>query len=167
MNCKKCGKEINDGSAFCPLCGAKQVEIYTKVFTRNGLSENDFINNINKWFQLNPKIANVKCKFDADTSIGLLANKYQLNTFTVDYELFQNNNLNQYALTKEECYNIVSKKTKDYVEDWKKSHPNATVVNWLGGTHSRGKTGSFLIGGFGAANRLNVYICFKFPRNEN
>jgi hypothetical protein len=96
----------------------------------------------------------------------LLANKYQLNSFTVTYELFQNNNLNQYALKKEECYNIVSKKTKDYIEDWKQSHPNFKVVNWTGGTHSRGQTGTFLIGGLGAANRLNAYIFYKFPRNE-
>ena len=167
MICKKCGKEIADGSSFCSLCGAKQIETYTKVFTRNGLSEKDFIDNINKWFQSNPKVANVKGTFDTDTSVGLLANKYQLNTFTVEYELFNNNNQNQYALVKEECYNIVSKKTKDYIEEWKKSHPNVKVVNWQGGTHSRGQTGTFLIGGFGAANRLNVYILFKFPRKEN
>ncbi len=167
MTCKKCGKEINEGSAFCPLCGAKQVDIYTKVFKRGGMSENDFINSINTWFQQNPKVANVKGKFDTDTSIGLLANKYQLNSFTVEYELFNNDNLNQYALVKEECYNVVSKKTKDYVEDWKKSHPNFKVVNWQGGTHSRGQTGAFLIGGFGAANRLNVYILYKFARKEN
>ena len=109
MTCKKCGKEINEGSAFCPLCGAKQVEIYKKVFSRNGLSEKDFIDAINKWFNENPKVANVKCKFDTDTSIGLFANKYQLNNFTVEYELFENNNLNQYALLKEECYNIMAK----------------------------------------------------------
>ena len=167
MICKNCGKEINEASAFCPLCGAKQVDIYTKVFTRNGLSEDEFIKNINKWFQLNPKIANVKCKFETDTSIGLLANKYQLNTFTVEYELFEKNNINQYALTKEECYNVVSKKTKDFVEEWKQSHPNVKVVNWQGGTHSRGQTGTFLIGGFGAANRLNVYLFYKFARKED
>ena len=167
MTCKKCGKEINEGSAFCPLCGAKQVEKYTKTFNRNGMDEKAFISTINKWFEENPKVANVKCKFETDTSLGLLANKYQLNTFTVEYELFANYNTNQYALTKEECYNIVSKKTKDFVEEWKQSHPNYKVVNWQGGTHSRGQTGSFLIGGFGAANRLNVYLFFKFARKGN
>ena len=44
MFCKNCGKELNEGSIFCSACGVKQTNIYTKVFTRNGLSEKDFIN---------------------------------------------------------------------------------------------------------------------------
>lgn len=164
MFCKNCGKELNQGSIFCSACGVKQTNIYTKVFTRNGLSEKDFINSINAWLAANPKIANVKCKFESDTSFGLLANKNQLNSFSVEYELYENNNLNQYALVKEECYNIMTKKVKDYVEEWKISHPNLKLVNWQGGTHSRGKAGNVLIGGLGAANRLNVYIFYKFAR---
>ena len=166
MNCIKCGKEINENSTFCAHCGAKQVVIYKKIFERNGLSENDFIENINQWFKLNPKAANVKGKFSADTSIGLFANKYTLNRFEVEYELFENNNLNQYALVKEEKYDLMTKKTADFIDAWKKSHPNVKVVNWQGGTHSRGQVGSHLLGGFGAANRLNVYIFFKFPRKD-
>lgn len=166
MFCIKCGKELNGGDQFCPACGAKQVNTYKEVFVRNGLSEKDFIDNINKWFQYHPKVANVKCTFGIDTAIGLLANKYQLNQFVIEYELFENNNKNQYGLVKEENLALMKKSTKEFVGAWKESHPNATVVDWTGGTHSRGQVGSHLLGGFGASNRLNVYILFKFPRQK-
>ena len=31
MLCSKCGKEIVDGSVFCPVCGAKQGEAVQQV----------------------------------------------------------------------------------------------------------------------------------------
>lgn len=166
MNCLKCGREIGANDAFCPGCGTKQTPTYKEVFVRNGLSEQDFIANINKWFQWHPKAANVTCKFSMDTAIGLLANKYELNRFEIEYELFKNDNQNQYGLVKEETIALMSKKTRDFVEEWKQSHPNVKVVDWSGGTHSRGSTASHLLGGFGARNRMNVYILFKFPRNK-
>lgn len=166
MFCIKCGKQIGDNDAFCPGCGAKQATTYKEVFVRNGLSEQDFIANINKWFQWHPKAANVSCVFDMDTSIGLLANKYLLNRFVIEYELFENDNQNQYGLIKEENIAFVRKDSKIFMAEWKMQHPGVTVVNWSGGIHSRGQTASHLLGGFGASNRLNVYILYKFPRNK-
>ena len=166
MFCKSCGYKIEDGHAFCPKCGTKQTTVYRHVFERAGLSEQDFISNINIWFQRNPKAANIKCSFDIDTALGVFANKYELNTFTIEYELFENNNQNQYGLIKEENYSLMSKSSKDYISQWKESHPQVTVLNWKGGTHSRGQVGSHLLGGLGASNRLNMYIFFKFPRKN-
>ncbi len=166
MICKKCGKEIDEKATFCPECGAKQVTTYQEVFVRDGLSEKDFIDNINKWFQWHPKAANISCKFDMDTSVGLLANKYTLNRFVIEYELFENNNENQYGLVKEETLALKKTKTKDFISEWKQTHPNVKVVDWEGGTHSRGQTVSHLLNGLGARNRLNVYILFKFPRSK-
>ena len=166
MNCINCGREIGDKDSFCPGCGAKQVVTYKEVFVRNGISEKDFIANINKWFQWHPKAANITCKFGMDTAIGLLANKYELNQFVIEYELFEKDNENQYGLVKEENTALIKKNAKEYIGEWKASHPNVKVVDWEGGTHSRGSTASHLLGGFGARNRLNVYILFKFPRNK-
>ena len=166
MYCKKCGKEIGNNDAFCPGCGTKQAPTYKEVFVRNGIPEQDFIANINKWFQWHPKAANITCRFVLDTAICLLANKYDLNTFEIEYELFKNDNENQYGLVKEETVALVASKTRDFVEGWKQSHPNVKVVDWSGGIHSRGSTASHLMGGFGARNRMNVYILFKFPRNK-
>ena len=167
MFCKNCGKELKDGDTFCSGCGTKQVEIYKEVFVRKGISEKDFIDNINKWFQLHPKAANIKCTFGMDTAIGLLANKYQLNQFVIEYELFEKDNENQYALVKEESIALVKKNIREYVGEWQAKHPNTKIVKWEGGTHSRGQTASHLLGGFGARNRLGVYIFFKFPRKSN
>ncbi len=167
MFCKKCGKEIGANDTFCSGCGTKQINTYKEVFVRNGLSEQDFIANINKWFQWHPKAANIKCQFGMDTALGLLANKYELNQFVIEYELFEQNNQNQYGLVKEEMTALVKKGTKEFVGEWQQKHPNVKIVNWEGGTHSRGHIASHLMGGVGARNRLNVYILFKFPRNNN
>lgn len=164
MFCKNCGREIGENDTFCPGCGTKQVTVYKEVFVRNGLSEKDFIDNINKWFQWHPKAANIKCKFNMDTAVGLLANKYELNQFVIEYELFEYDNQNQYGLVKEETIALTKTNIREYIGQWQVSHPNVKIVNWEGGTHSRGQTVSHLLGGLGARNRLNVYILFKFPR---
>ena len=54
----------------------------------------------------------------------------------------------------------------DTIQDMIDSYDNVKVVDWEGGTHARGYTVSHLMGGFGARNRLNIYILFKFPRNK-
>lgn len=164
MYCKKCGKEIDANNAFCPNCGAKQVTSYKEVFVRDGVSEKDFIANINRWFQWHPKAANINCHFDIETGIGLLANKYELKQLVIEYELLANENVNQYGLVKEEHVALMKKNVKAYIGEWQQAHPQATIVNWQGGTHSRGNMASHLLGGVGAANRMNVYILFKFPR---
>ena len=136
------------------------------MFERGGLSEKDFIDHINCWFQGHPKAANIHGRFEMDSSIGLLANKYSLNKFTIEYELFSGDNNYQYALVKEDVTNLSHHKTRDFVEQWKAQRPQVKVINWEGGTHSRGHTSSFLLGGLGAANRMNVYILFKFLRKQ-
>ena len=166
MICKKCGKEIADNSTFCSECGAKQVDIYKEVFVRKGTDEKEFLANINKWFQTHPKAANIKCSLEMDASVGLMANKYTLNQVVLEYELFATDNTNQYAIVKEESYALAKMSTKDYVGKWTEQHPNCKVVTWKGGVHTRGSTGSHLLGGFGATNRMNVYIFFKFPRKK-
>ena len=124
MNCIKCGREIGDKDSFCPGCGAKQVVTYKEVFVRNGISEKDFIANINKWFQWHPKAANITCKFGMDTAIGLLANKYELNQFVIEYELFEKDNENQYGLVKEENTALIKKMSRNILENGK--HPIRT-----------------------------------------
>ena len=61
---------------------------------------------------------------------------------------------------------LVKKNIKEYIGEWKEAHPNTKIVDWEGGTHSRGQTVSHLLGGLGARNRMNVYILFKFPRKK-
>ncbi len=164
MYCAKCGHQVNENDTFCPACGAKQVTTYTMCFTRNGLSEQAFIANINQWLYENPRIANVSCHFETDTSFGFMANQYKLNQFVIEYELFEHDNQNQYFLAKEENMALYHKNVRAYMEKWKQEHPQITVVNWSGGVHSRGSTGSLLLGGIGARNRMNVYIFMKYPR---
>lgn len=166
MFCKQCGKEINNGDAFCSGCGAKQTNTYKEVFVRNGLPEADFIANINKWFQWHPNVANVKCNFGIDSSLGLMANKYVLNQFVIEYELYENQNTMQYGLVKEENTALMKKDIKGFIGDWQASRPNVKIVNWQGGTHQRGQVGSLVLGGIGAVNRMNAYIFFKFPRSQ-
>lgn len=166
MFCKNCGKEIGDSDVFCSGCGAKQTPVYKQVFVRNGISEQDFIANINKWFQWHPKAANIRCRFSKDTAIGLLANKYELNQFEIEYELYENDNTMQYGLVKEESIALMSKSINEFVAQWQQTRPNVKIVNWSGGTHSRGHMASHLLGGLGASNRMNVYILFKFPKRQ-
>ena len=163
MTCIKCGKEIVDNCTFCPICGEKQVKKYRKRFERKGVSEADFINEINAWLCANPRVANLQCKWNCRTGFGILTNKHVLETFDVEYELFERANTNRYCLVKEERFSWYAKKSKTCVENFKKNHPQATVVDWVGGTHSRGKIGCVLLGGIGAINRMNAYIFYKSP----
>ncbi|MBO5798228.1 MAG: zinc ribbon domain-containing protein, partial [Clostridia bacterium] len=102
MHCKHCGKELPENTAFCPACGTKQATTYREVFVRGDLSEQDFLANINKWFQWHPKAVNITGRFYTDTAVGLLANKYALNQFVIEYELSATDNPNQYGIVKEE-----------------------------------------------------------------
>lgn len=167
MRCVKCGEEIAEGSAFCCICGAKQTATCREVFTRNGLSEADFIDNINKWFQWHPKAANIKCQFVLGTALGALANRYVLNQFIIDYELYEQNNANQYGLVKEQKMALVKGSVESYMAEWKAERPQCTVQNWSGGIHSRGTIASHVLGGLGACNQMTVFILYKFPRKSD
>ena len=59
-NCLYCKGEIGDDMQFCPLCGKKQVMVYTQTFQRGNMSEDEFIRKINEWFAAYPTVANVK-----------------------------------------------------------------------------------------------------------
>ena len=163
--CTKCGNELNDNDTVCSKCNTEQSNRHIEVFKRNGLSEKDFIDNINRWFEHHPNVAKVTCTFDANTTIGLATNHYVLNEFTIEYELFKNRNTNQYALVKEEKFGMVQKSVKDFVGQWKEEHPNATVVNYKGSTHTRGHVGSFLLKGLGGVNRTEAYILYRYKRD--
>lgn len=167
MFCANCGSPYNADDKFCPGCGQKLIETKKEVFVRNGLSEKDFIDNINKWFIYHPNVANVKARFGIESSLGMLANKYVLNQFVIEYEIYENKNTMQYGLVKEENTGLYKKDIKDFIGAWQQSHPNAKIVNWQGGTHQRGQVGSLMLGGIGAVNRMNAYIFFKFPRPNN
>lgn len=164
MICKKCGREMNDKDLFCPSCGTKQVTIYRQVFVRSGMSESQFIDSINIWFEKNPRVANVNCRFDMRTSVGMFANKYKLKEVVIEFELLDGINTYQYGITKESSTALIAKKANGLVDKWSQNHPGAIVVTWSGGRHSRGSSSSLLLGGIGACNRMNAYILYKFPR---
>lgn len=45
MFCRKCGKEINDASSFCPYCGTRRTESYNEqaVYTADNASDNEVL----------------------------------------------------------------------------------------------------------------------------
>ena len=164
MKCIKCGMEIADNALYCSACGAKQAKVYRQVFARNGHSERNFIEYVNQWLQSDPRRANVSCKFDTGTSLGLMANKSKLNQIEIEYELLDGMNQNVYCLVREESNAIYRKNTDKFIEQWKQNHPGVTVVTWTCTYHGRGKSSSLLLGGVGAWNRINAFILCKFPR---
>ena len=164
-NCMYCNAEIADGSAFCSACGKKQVKIYTQTFRREKMSEKEFIAQVNDWFSKYRQVANVKGKFLLRSSVGLMVNKYVLDAFSIEYELLNGNNTNQYAITNLENYGLYKKGTGTILDQWKQANPGAVVLSTNGGTHSRGSTGSLVLGGIGATNHSQLYVFFKFNRS--
>lgn len=162
--CLYCNAEIPEGSAFCTACGKKQVEKYKKVFTKGSMTEDEMIDQINQWFANNPRVANVSASISLKSGFGLLTNKYILDTVSVEYELFKDNNLNQYAMLNLNKFGLVGTTTDKMLEDWKKKNPGAKVVARNGGRNARGQTGSLMLGGLGASNRTQLYIIFKYNR---
>lgn len=167
MNCIKCGKEITENSTFCSVCGAKQVKTYKEVFTRGQLSDKEFIANINKWFQWHPKITNVQANLDTGNAPGIFVNQKRLDELVIEYELSEEDNPYQYGLVKEREFDLIQQNLKSYMAQWQKKHPQVEVLNWSGGTNSRGSRTSLMFGGIGAMNKLTVYILIRFRRNQN
>ena len=163
-NCMYCNAEIPDGSTFCGACGKKQVKIYTQTFQRKNMSEDQFIDEINQWFAKYPKVANVKGKFQTHHSIGLLVNKYVLDSFTIEYELFTNPNENQYSIVKLSATNLVKTSTDTLLSKWQQKNPEAQVLSRTGGVNQRGSTGSLILGGIGAVNKTQLYLFYKFKK---
>lgn len=163
-NCIHCNAEIAEGSAFCSACGKKQVKSYSQTFRREKMSEAEFIKQINSWFAKYPQVGNVKGKFLTRSAPGLMVNKYVLDAFSIEYELLDGNNTNQYALVSLENYGLVKKGSASVLDQWKQKNPGAIVVSQSGGSHSRGSTSSLMLGGLGATNHTQVYVFFKFNR---
>ncbi|MDE5604753.1 MAG: hypothetical protein K2I73_04125 [Eubacterium sp.] len=163
--CMYCGKDISSDSEFCSFCGKKQVEEYVKVFNRYNMNNAEFIASINSWLASNPKIANVKCEFNTRTGYGLLANKYLLDSVALKYELFKNNNENQYGIVELKKFGLYQKSSDALLSEWQAYNPNAVVLKRSGGRHSRGKVGHELFWGIGAKNNTQLFVFFKFKRN--
>lgn len=165
-NCMYCKAEIPEGSTFCPQCGKKQVQIYTRTFRRENMSEDQFIEQINQWFAQYPKIANVKGRFLTNSKFGVMVNKYTLDAFAIEYELFKGDNENQYALVALSTTALIKTPTDTLLNKWKQSNPGAVVLSRDGGVHQCGQRGSLILGGIGAVNKTQLYVFFKFNREK-
>ena len=163
-NCMYCGTEIPKDSTFCPKCGKKQVRIYTQTFRREKMSEDEFVDRINQWFAQYPYVGNVKGKFLLQHKAGLMVNKYMLDAFAIEYELFSGTNEYQYAVVKLTSTGMVKTDTKALIGRWQQSNPGAQLVTWEGGVNQRGSTSSLALGGVGAVNKTQAYVFFKFKR---
>ena len=162
--CIYCGGEIPQDSAFCSKCGKKQVKVYQQTFRRENMSEDQFIDQINRWFAQYPHVANVKGKFLVHHSVGLMVNKYVLDALAIEYELLSGTNQNQYAVVSLESTGLVKTKTDALLARWREQNPDAVVVAREGGVNQRGSTGSLVLGGVGAMNKTQLYVLFKVKR---
>lgn len=165
--CIYCGKEIQPGSEYCNHCGKKQVRLYTKVFNRKNMQNEEFISMINTWLASNKRIANVKCDMMTNTGYGLLVNQYFLDSVALKFELFSKPNENQYAMVELKRYGLTQTSTRDLLEEWKAHNPTAKVVKTAGGTTMRGKPGMDLVNGLGANNNAQLFVLFKVPRKPS
>lgn len=164
--CMFCNAELPEGAAFCSSCGKKQVTRYTQTFRRGNMKEEDFINQINAWFAQYPQVANVKGEFLLSHGVGMLVNKYVFDALSIEYEVLSGRNTNQYAVIQLSEFGFTRKDTSDLLSKWKAANPGATVVRTAGGVNQRGSTGSLLVGGFGASNKAQLYVLFKFDRKN-
>jgi hypothetical protein len=128
------------------------------------MSEAQFIEAINQWFAKYPRVANVKGSFKLGNGLGLMVNKYTLDALSIEYELFNTENTNQYAVVALHNTNLIKTSTDQLLAKWKAANPQATVIARNGGTNQRGSTGSLVLGGIGAVNKTQLYVLFKFPR---
>lgn len=162
--CIYCGNEITPGSEYCSHCGKKQVKTYTKIFNRQNMSNEEFINMINTWLASNDRVANVECEMMTNTGYGFLVNKYFLDSVALKFEVFKNPNKNQYALTSISKFGFRRTSTTDIINEWKLHNPTAKIIKTAGGTTMRGDQGVELINGVGARNNAQLFVLFKIPR---
>lgn len=162
--CMYCGAQIQGEGAFCPICGKKQVTIYKQTFCRGKMTEQQFIDQINLWFAQYPQVANVKGKFSIKHGMGLLVNKYVLNEFSIEYEVLNGQNQNQYGVVALNTTGLIKTGTDALLAKWHQANPNAVVLNRDGGVNQRGSSSSLAFGGFGAVNNTQLYVFFKFNR---
>jgi len=162
--CMYCSHPIPDGATFCPDCGKKQVKVYQQTFRRENMSEEEFIARINEWFASYPRVANVKGQFLLNSAVGLMVNKYRLDAFAIEYELLDSNNVNQYGVVSLEKFGLIRTDADQLIKEWQAHNPGATILKTAGGVHQRGQVGSLALGGFGASNKTQSYLFFKFNR---
>lgn len=162
--CIYCGKEITPGSEYCSHCGKKQVKTYTKIFNRKNMSNEEFINMINTRLASNDRVANVECEMMTNTGYGLVVNKYFLDSVALKFEVFENPNKNQYALTSVSKFGFKHTSTTDIINEWKLHNPTAKIIKTVGGTTMRGDQGAELFNGIGASNNAQLFVFFKVPR---
>lgn len=164
--CYKCGTSLPEGCVFCPECGTKQVKVYTQIFNRENEKEDLFIDSINTWLMNNPNLFNAQCDFKTRSGYGMLVNRYFLDAVAIRYELSEKTNENQYALLSLEHFGLIKKSTDQLLEEWIKVNPNTTIVNKIGGVHTRGNAGSNLVNDIGSSNKTQLYLFMKFNRNN-
>jgi len=165
-NCMYCSAEIPESSTFCPKCGKKQVKIYTQTFQRGKMTEDQFVDQINRWFAQYPHVANVKGKFLLHHAGGLMVNKYVLDAFAIEYEVFSGVNDNQYGVVKLSTTGLMKTTTDALLAKWQQNNPGAKVLSRDGGVNQRGDAGSLALGGIGAVNKTQLYVFFKFNREK-
>ena len=165
--CIHCKAQIPEGAAFCPACGQKQVKRYQQTFYRDKMSEDQFIQKINQWFAQYPKVANVKARFMINSGVGLFVNKYVLDAFAIEYELFSGTNDNQYAVVALHQTGLSKLNTDALLHQWQQANPGAIVLKRDGGVHQRGDAAALVfMNGFGAMNKTQLYVFFKFDRKN-
>lgn len=162
--CIHCGLEIQPGSEYCSHCGKKQVQRYTKQFTRSNMSNDEFIQMVNTWLASNSRIANVTCQMQTSTGYGMLVNQYFLDHVVLQFELFNKPNQMQYAIVELKKYGYKKTETAQLLAEWQAANPTAKVLSRDGGTTMRGQSGSLLMNGLGASNNAQLFVFFKFPR---
>ncbi len=162
--CLHCGAALQKDSVFCSACGKKQVTRYQQTFYRGNMKEDELIDQINNWFAQYPQVANVKGKFMLQHKPGLLANKYVLEAFAIDYEVLNGQNKNRYGVVRLAKLGLARTDTDELLALWKQQNPNTTVINSQGGINQRGTEGSLALGGLGATNNTQLYVFFKFDR---
>lgn len=164
--CIYCGAQISDTAVFCEKCGRKQVKVYSVTFTRRSIPEEQFLNDINRWFAENPYAVNLKCKFHTDSCLGAFVNKVVLNSFSVEYEKSREKNPNQYAITQVKSLDLYARKPVEIFNEWKKAHPNTILLDQHTMHNMRGHCTSLAFGGIGATNLTQMYLLYSFPRES-
>lgn len=168
--CIYCGAEIQVGSTYCSKCGKKQTTMYYKCFDSNTYDHDTLIPVVNNWLSQNPMAANISCKMHIRTGLGLLANKYVLESIELTYELLNAPNIYQYALEEVENFTFFSgfgiDSASELLMEWHNQNPDKIIVDQCGGSHSRGHAGLNMIFDIGNRKKIQVFVFFKEKRKN-
>lgn len=167
--CIHCGKEIEVGSLFCNHCGKKQAKIYYQRFlSRHHNGSVRIIYGVNQWFSDNPCVANVSCRINTKTGIGLLTNKFVIDSVEIKYELLNAPNIYKYEIEEVSNTTLFSgfgiNSSDELIARWKESNPDKIVVYYTGGSHSRGTSVFFDIGN---RKKVQSFVLYKKERQKH